>query len=177
MLNPSSPSICSGLTLARPHLAISVFTHSDHVLQGLPFFLVLGSGTFVIDLIQDVAHYTWPYHLSHHQRRTDVMSSMPSFSSTKADGVSSLSLMPEIQRIMPWSWRWSRCILGSFGPNVSLPWSKAERTQVSSTLPRILGVRCLVVRTGKIFLNFPQAIQHLAMALSQAPPEHNMSPR
>ena len=33
-------------------------------------------------------------------RWTDVMSSMPSFSRSKGEGVSSLSLMPQIQRII-----------------------------------------------------------------------------
>ena len=33
---------------------------------------------------------TWPYHISRRQQRTDVMSSMPSFSSGEAEGVSSL---------------------------------------------------------------------------------------
>ena len=50
--------------------------------------------------------------------------------------------------------------------------------QASYTLPCILGERCLGVRTGKGFLNFPQATQHLAaMAVSQLSPKHSMSPR
>ena len=76
--------------LAKPHLSISVFTHSDHVLRGLPFFLVPASWKFVIDLTQGVANCTWPYHLSHWQWRNDVMSSMPSFSSSEAKGASSV---------------------------------------------------------------------------------------
>ena len=44
----------------------------------LPFFLVHGIWKFVIDLIHGMACCTWPYHLSRRQRRTDVMSSMPS---------------------------------------------------------------------------------------------------
>ena len=44
--------------------------------------------------------------------------------------------------------------------------SLAERTQAPYTLPRILDERCLMIRTGKSFLNFPQATQHLvSMAL------------
>ena len=41
---------------ARPQLLTSVFTHSDHAFLGLPSFIVLGIGMFVIDLIQDGAH-------------------------------------------------------------------------------------------------------------------------
>ena len=84
-------SLSSGLMLAMPHLSISVLTHSGHVLRGLPFFLVQGSGKFVIDLIQDVARCTWTYHLSRWHRRIDVMSSMSSFSSNEAVGVLSVS--------------------------------------------------------------------------------------
>ena len=161
-------SLSSGSKSAGPHLSTSVFTHSDHVFQGLPSFLVPTSGKCVTELINVVARCTRPYHLRRRQRRTDVMSSMLSFCSSEAEGISSLSLMPQIQRIMARSlWR-SRRNSWSFGPYVSLPWSIAERTQASYALPRILGERCLVVRIGKSFLNFPQGIQHLAaMALSQ----------
>ena len=114
-----------------------------------------GSGKFVIYLIQDVARCTLPYHQSRRQRRTDVMSSMPSFCSGEAVGVLSLHLVPQVQRIMARS-RWqSRCSSVSFGHYVSLPWSIAEWMQASYTLPHTLGERCLVVRTGKSFLNFP----------------------
>ena len=45
-------------------------------------------------------------------------------------------------------------------------------------LPCILGKRCLVVRAGKRFLNFPQATPHLAaMSVSQPPPVHSKSLR
>ena len=61
---------------------------------------VPGIGKFVINLIQGVARCTWPYHLSHWQWRVDAISSMPSFCSSEAVGVSSLFSMPQIQRIM-----------------------------------------------------------------------------
>ena len=156
MSNTSSPtSLFSASTLARPDLSTSVFTHSDHVLQGLPSFVLSGSGKFVIDLIQDVARCTWSYHhLGRRKGRTDVVSSMSTFRSREADGVSSLSLMPEIQRIMARSLRRIRRISDSFGPLVSLPRSLVERTQAWYPLPRILRERCLVVKTGKSFLNF-----------------------
>ena len=58
------------------------------------------------------------------------------------------------------SLRQSRCSSVSLGPHVLLP---------CNMLPRILGERCLLVRAGKSFLNFPQATQHLAiMALSHS---------
>ena len=80
-------SLSDGSKPARPHLSTSVFTHSDHVLSGLPFFLMLGSRKFVIDLTQDVTCCTWPYGLSRQQQRSDVKSLMPSFSSREAEGV------------------------------------------------------------------------------------------
>ena len=57
-------SLACGSMPARPHLLTSVITHSDHVFEGLLCFLVPGIAKFVIDLIQDVAQWTWPYHLS-----------------------------------------------------------------------------------------------------------------
>ena len=43
-----------------------------------------------------------------------------------------------------------------------------KRMQAVYTLPCTLGERCQVVRAGKSFLNFPQAMQDLeAMTLSQ----------
>ena len=83
-------SLSSGSMPARPHLLTSVFIHSDHVFRGLPFFLVPGILKFGIDWIQDMSHCTWPYHLSHQQRETDVMSLMWSFCCSEAEGVSSV---------------------------------------------------------------------------------------
>ena len=137
-------SLSSESMPARPHLLISVFTHSDHVFPGLPFFLVPGIGKFVIDLIQDMTRFTWSCHLSRRQRRTDVISSMPNFCSSEAEGGSSLvsdATDPTDHRTViaaePLQFGW-------FGPQVSLPWSIAEWTQASYTLPRILGETCLV---------------------------------
>ena len=50
--------------------------------ETLPFFLVPGIWKFVIDFIQDVARFKWPYHLSRRQQRSDVMSLMPIFHSS-----------------------------------------------------------------------------------------------
>ena len=89
------------------------------------------------------------------QRTTDVMSSMPIFCSSESEGVSSLSLMPQIQQIMAWSLRQSRHSSGSFGPHIS--WSIAKQTQASYTLPHILGERCLEVRTlARVSWTFPR---------------------
>ena len=109
-------SLSSGSMPAWPHSLASVFTHSDHVFRGLPFFLVpryrgvkISSHTWnlknLLVLIQDVAHCTWPYHLSCRQLRTDVISLMPSFCSSESECVLILSLMPQIQRIMAQSLR------------------------------------------------------------------------
>ena len=73
-----------------------------------------------------------------------------------------------MKRVMARSMRRSHCSSKLFGPRVSLPWSIAEQTQASYTLPCILRERCLGVRAGKNFLDFPLVIQYLAgMALSQ----------
>ena len=119
-------SLSSGSTLARPHLSTYGVTHSDNVLRGLPFFLLPGSGNFVKYLIDGMDRFTLPYHLSHRQQRTNVMSLMPSFSSSEAEGVLSLSLMPQIQWVMTRPLHWRHRSLGSFGPHVSLPWSWAN---------------------------------------------------
>ena len=94
---------------------------------------------------------SWTYYLSRQKRRTDVVSSMPSFCSNEATGVPSLSLMPQIQRIMAWSLRWSRWRSRLFGPHVSLPWSRAMQTQASYTLPCTLGDWCVVVKDRQEF--------------------------
>ena len=62
-------------------------THSDHVFLGLPRFLVRGGVT------KSVA--TCPFHLSRCLWRTAIISSVPSFWSNEAEGVSSQSLVPQ----------------------------------------------------------------------------------
>ena len=118
--------------MAWPHLSTSVFTHSDYVLRGLPFFLVPGIRKFVIDSKQDVACCTWPYHLSRWQQWTNVMSLMPSFSSSEAEGALSLSLVSHTQRITARSLRGIHHISSSSATHFLLPCSKAERTPAST---------------------------------------------
>ena len=127
----------------------SVFTHSEHIFRGLPFFSVPGIWKFVIDLIQDMARCTWPYH--RRQQRTDVMSLVSSFCISEVEGASSLSLMPQIQQIMAWWLQQSCRSSGGFGPHVLLPWNTSKQTQATYILPHILAERCLEVRTGKSF--------------------------
>ena len=92
LLNTGSPCIsvlwvnASQATL----IDISLHTFRPYIFLGLPCFLVLGIGKFVIDLIQDVACFTWPYHLSHRQQRTNAISSIPSFCRGETEGVSSV---------------------------------------------------------------------------------------
>ena len=71
----------------------------------------------VTDLTQDRVRCTCPYHLSYRLRRTAVISAMPSFWSSEAEGVSSQSLVTQIQLIMNGSLRQSRCKSGVFGPH------------------------------------------------------------
>ena len=86
----STHLLSSGSMPGRPHSLTSVFTHSDYVFQGLPFFLVPEIWKFVIDFIMDVAYCPWPYNLSRWQQRTSVMSLMSCFCSSEAEGVSSV---------------------------------------------------------------------------------------
>ena len=112
-------------TPARPQLLTSVFTHSDYVYLSHLCPLVPGIGKFLTNLIEDVARFTWPFHLGCRLWRADVISSMPTFCSSEAEGVSYLYFVPQIRRIMAGLlWR-SRCNSGLFGPQVSLAWSIA----------------------------------------------------
>ena len=171
-------SLSCGSVSARPNSLISVLTHSDQVFLGLPFPVQPVSIKFVTDLIWDLAHCTCPHHLSRPLRRTAIIPIMPSFLSSEDDGVSSWTLVPQIQQIMAQSLRQSRFRSKVFGLHVLLPRSIADQTQAESTLPCTLGEKCLEVRPGNSFLNSPQPTQHLAaMAPSQPPPEHSISPR
>ena len=80
---------------------------------GPSFFFSAGNMKFVIDLIQEIAHCTWPYHLSRRQQRRDVMCLVSSFCISEVEGVSSLSLMPQIQQIMAWWLQQSCCSSGA----------------------------------------------------------------
>ena len=91
-------SLSCGSTPARPQLLTSVFL-------GLPCFLVQGIRKFVINLIQ--LGHSPQYHLSHQLRRTIYW--MPSFCSSEAEGVPSLSSVLQTQRITVWSLLWSHC--------------------------------------------------------------------
>ena len=71
--------LSNGLTLSRLHIVISFLTHADHVFLGLPRSLVPGSPNRVMELMQEVARCTCPYHLRRRVRRTAVISSRSSF--------------------------------------------------------------------------------------------------
>ena len=155
----------------RPQLQTSVFTQSNHVFQILPHPLMVGIRKPMTDLIQDVARCICPYHLNPRLWTNAVMSSMP------------ISVVVELRGFCLGLWchksSGSCCGLQVSGVRCRhfAPWSMAEETQAVYTLPCMLGERCLVVRTGKSFLNFSHATQHLvAVALSQSPPEHNIPP-
>ena len=55
--------LSNGLTPSRLHIVISFLTHAYHVFLGLPRFLVPGSPNHVMELLQEVARCTCPYHL------------------------------------------------------------------------------------------------------------------
>ena len=71
--------LSNGLTPSRLHIVISFLTHADHVFLGLPRFLVPGTPNRVMELMQEVARCTCPYHLRRRVRRTAVISSTSSF--------------------------------------------------------------------------------------------------
>ena len=80
------------LTPSRLHIVISFLTHADYVFLGLPRFLVPGTPNRVMELMQEVAHCTCPYHLRRRVRRTAVISSTSSFWWSTAEEISSSSL-------------------------------------------------------------------------------------
>ena len=106
----SHASLFCWSTQVRPHLLTPVFTHSDHVFLCFPWFPVSASAKFVTASTRDVPRCT-------------------NLRSSRAEGVSSLYLMPQIQGIMARPSRQSRCSSGLFGPHVSWLWSKAQQTQ------------------------------------------------
>jgi len=67
--------LSNGLTPSRLHIVISFLTHADHVFLGLPRFLVPGTPNCMMELMQEVARCTCPYHLRRRVRRTAVISS------------------------------------------------------------------------------------------------------
>ena len=69
------------------------------------------------------AYCTWPYHLSRRLPRTAFISSVPILCSSEVQGVSSFSLVPQIQWIMTRLLRWRCSSPGLFGPHVLLPGS------------------------------------------------------
>ena len=71
--------LSNGQTPSRPHTVISFLTHADHVFLGLPRFLVPGTPNRMMELMQEVARCTCPYHLRRRVRRTAVISSTSSF--------------------------------------------------------------------------------------------------
>ena len=83
------------------------------------------------------AHCKWPYPLNCWQQRANVIFSMPSFCSNQSEGASSLSLMPQIHRIMrPWLLPWSPCpFRGSLLP---VWWDHTEAENSLCQLPRQL---------------------------------------
>ena len=64
-----------------PIMGLAAPGYVEHLLS-MHLCLVPGIWKFVIDFIQDVARRKWPYHQSRRQQRTNLMSSMPSFSSS-----------------------------------------------------------------------------------------------
>jgi len=81
--------LSNGLTSSRLHIVISFLTHADHVFLGLPRFLVPGTPNRVMELMQEVARCTCPYHLRRRVRRTAVISSTSNFWWSTAEEISS----------------------------------------------------------------------------------------
>ena len=146
----------------------SSLTQSDHDFLGLPLPLAPGMAIFVIELMQEVARSTCPYHLRRLALSDAVTSGIPNFSYSVLVSTTSSGLTPQIQLAIALSFLRRRCRSEAEGAHASLPCSMAERTQALNTVPRILRDTCFDVSIGRSFLNFPQAVQHLVMMASFA---------
>ena len=104
----SSPSISVLWANTNQATLVDISLYTFRVFLGLPCFLKLGIVKFVIDLIHDSAHLTWPYHLIRRQQRTDVISFMPSFWRSEAEDTPSQCFTSQIQRIIELSLRQRR---------------------------------------------------------------------
>ena len=116
-----------------------------------------------------MARCIYPYHPSCQVKRTAVISSMPSFCSSEAVCVFLVCLCHRSIR----SWQ-GHCSWTTAGQWCLLPMFCYHEHGRENTglvhLPCISGERCLVIRTGKSFLNFPRAMQNLgAMAHRHSP--------
>jgi len=69
--------LSNGLTPSRLHIVISFLTHADHVFLGLPRFLVPGTPNRVMELMQEVARCTCPYHLRRRVRCLTYLCEVP----------------------------------------------------------------------------------------------------
>ena len=78
---------------------------------------------------KDMTRCAWPYHRSHPLQSTAEIPLMPSFWSSDTEGVSSWSLLPQIQWIMAQSLRCNSSRSELFSPHIFLSWSILEWTQ------------------------------------------------
>ena len=121
---------------------MSVLTHSDQVFLGLPLLLALGIVIIVMEFMHEEERATCPYHLKRLVRGAAVTSCTPNIAQSESEDTSSSSLTPHIQRTIDLSFRRSRCKSGAVGAQVSLPCTRAERTQALKTFPRVLRDTC-----------------------------------
>ena len=135
--------------LPRLHIFMSVLTHSDQVFLGLSLLLGLGIVILVMEFMHEEERATCPYHLKRLVRRAAVTSCTPNIAQSVLADTSSSSLTPHIQRTIDLSFRQSHCKSGAVVAQVSLPCSRAERTQELKTFPRVLRDTCLDVRIGR----------------------------
>jgi hypothetical protein len=88
----------------------SSFKHCDQVFLGRPRFPEQGIFMLVIVLMQAEEHIMYPYHLlSRLERRASVTSCIPNLAQSNVVGVSSPSLVRQIQRIITLSFLQSLC--------------------------------------------------------------------
>jgi hypothetical protein len=156
----------------------SSFLRCDQVFLGRPRFPGQGIFILVIVLMQAEERITCPYHISRLVRRASVTPCIPSLAQNNVVGFSSPGLVLRIQRITALSFLRSLCRSPTVETHVSPPCNNAEHMHTLNALPLVVQDRCLAMRIGRSFLNFPQAVQHLAAMARVYPPQaHNMSPR
>ena len=124
MSNTGSPCISDLWANAGQATITNISLHTFISRLSMPALIFNGRYRKVCDIFDTwpiyVAHRPWPRPLNRRLGRTVVISSMASFCSSEAVGVSSQSLVSQIQRMMALSLRRRRCSSGYFGPQVSL---------------------------------------------------------
>src|SRR3989441_5878223 len=156
----------------NPHSFMSSFTHSIHVILGLPLLTPPTTSKFLHLETQSSASLrsTCPNHLSLPRLTTSSTHSMPSPHLSSSLGLLSFSVTPDIHLTILFSVLTSLCISFTFIGQVSLPYTSTLCTHALYIFPFTLKEAPLAVNNILKSLNFPQAHLTLALDASSAPP-------